>query len=677
MVYCISDNIFSPLGKTSEENYRSVKAGLTAVRRHDTRLGMPEPFMASLFEEGFIEKAFAETGLDGAGLSVFEKLAALSIDAAIKHCKSDLSIDDDTKHCKSGSSLDGTASHRKVDFTGPDTIFILSSTKGNVGLLERTRDEEEIVIPASARRLARLFGFQGTPIVVSNACISGVSALITAKRLLECGAYRNAVVCGCDELSRFIVSGFNSFKALSDEVCKPFDAERKGLNLGEAAATMILSVDQPCDSPSLAAPSCPGQPANNPNGGRFCADKALADKALTSKYAWTLAEGAIRNDANHISGPSRTGEGSFRALEAVLSGHEKENIAFINAHGTATPYNDDMESWAITRAGLENVPVNALKAHFGHTLGAAGILETVMSMKAVDDGTILPAKGCDKPGTVKQINVNTETRQTGKKSFIKLLSGFGGCNAALLMEKVGLTSGPETVSNNGILSDKHSQIFDNKTNTDNLGHTATLHEERGQAPEQEAAAAIPEPAENAVHPVSGCEVTVLPSGSGDTLLDLYKSLGCDYPKFHKMDGLSKLGFIAAELLMSKAEEKGIYLSDKDNCAMIFAGRLGSLATDIRHDETIRPEEFYPSPAVFVYTLANVVSGEIAIRHKMYGESTSFLLDKDDEAIMETLVRQAFTGKSKPEYVMGGWLDFRDKEDFAARLKLYSENHEQL
>jgi 3-oxoacyl-[acyl-carrier-protein] synthase-1 len=237
-------------------------------------------------------------------------------------------------------------------------------------------------------------------VVISNACISGASAQIAALRELDanCGDY--AVVTGVDLLSKFVISGFQSFKALSTEVCRPFDVARSGLNLGEAAATLIY------------------KRAGAENEGDIA-----------------LLRGAIRNDANHISGPSKTGEGSFLALKAVLENLSPENPAFINAHGTATSYNDRMESIAVTRAGLNTVPVNSLKGYFGHTLGAAGVLESIISMQALREGVILPTYGFENGEQEYPLKVANSINVTEKSHFVKTLSGFGGCNAALLFKK--------------------------------------------------------------------------------------------------------------------------------------------------------------------------------------------------------------------------------------------------
>ena len=204
-------------------------------------------------------------------------------------------------------------------------------------------------------------------------------------------------------LSKFIVSGFQSFKALSPERCKPYDNSRRGLNLGEAVGTIILErTDASEDSDS-----------------------------------WHFVAGSIHNDANHISGPSRTGEGSYRVLEDLLVHIDTDDLAFINAHGTATAYNDEMESIAIHRAGLDRVPANGLKGVYGHTLGAAGIIETILSMGAVDCGVILPTVGYSEQGTSYRLNIAPETRATDKRTFIKILSGFGGSNAGIAYRKGG------------------------------------------------------------------------------------------------------------------------------------------------------------------------------------------------------------------------------------------------
>ena len=196
--------------------------------------------------------------------------------------------------------------------------------------------------------------------------------------MLRSGQYKHVVVVGAEELSRFVVSGFQSFKALSDELCKPFDINRKGLNIGEGAATIIYGV--------------------------------ASDEKELPESTVVFANGYISNDANHISGPSRTGEGLHLALEKALAGQDRGDIGFINTHGTATPYNDEMEAIALTRSGLNNRPSNSLKGYFGHTLGAAGVLETVFSAHCLKNNYLVKCAGYETCGVSAPLNIITSDR---------------------------------------------------------------------------------------------------------------------------------------------------------------------------------------------------------------------------------------------------------------------------
>lgn len=344
MIYKLADNIISPLGTTSEDNLKAVLDGRSAISVHTDVFPSVEPFCASLFPK--------------------------------RHDFTTLCID----------SISEALTHTTIDTSSSDVIFIISTTKGN-----------NLRLWEPASQIATHFGNPNCPVVVSNACISGVCAQITALRLLDSGKYKTAIVTGCDIQTQFIVSGFQSLKALSSAPCRPFDKDRTGLNLGEAAATIVFSTEKP------------NLPA-----------------------AWALLDGSIHNDANHISGPSRTGEGSFRCLSDVLRKTEINNIACVNVHGTATLYNDEMESIALSRAGLSETPVNALKGFYGHTMGAAGVLESILTMRSVEQGLILPTRGFYQQGTTNAVAIDNSLRHTKKRQFIKLLSGFGGCNAAII-----------------------------------------------------------------------------------------------------------------------------------------------------------------------------------------------------------------------------------------------------
>ena len=360
-VICMGESILSPLGETVTENFEAVLRGESALQLHAGTFGVKEPFVGSLMDRARWQVA---------GRSFFDSIVVEAARRAVEAAG--------------------------IDPASPRTAFVLSSIKGNIEHI----GTQDVTLAASARKLVDAFGNPNPPVVVSNACISGLAALLQGRRMLLGSGLDHVVVVGAEVQSRFIVTGFQSLKALSEAPCKPFDAHRDGLNLGEAAAAVVLGFGD---------------------------------------AGWELVDGAVRNDANHISGPSRTGEGSYKALRYVLRHIAPEELAFVNVHGTSTLYNDEMESIAIDRAGLIDVPVNALKGYFGHTMGAAGILESILSMRAVDAGIVLPTRGFTELGVSRPVKVSAEAGVTDRKAFVKLLSGFGGVNGALLFRKGGPT----------------------------------------------------------------------------------------------------------------------------------------------------------------------------------------------------------------------------------------------
>jgi 3-oxoacyl-[acyl-carrier-protein] synthase-1 len=363
-VWLIADSVASPLGLTTKETYEKVSMGLSGLN--------PKTFNG-------LEVCVAQVSNLQAN-ETFTRFESLSI-AALNGLK------------------------KKIAIPPNRIIFILSTTKGNVEVLEKDQPQHPRIAPhAVAKMLASETGIAHHE-VISNACTSGVVALLTAKRYVERGFVDHAVILGADALSQFVISGFQSLQALSSTTCKPFDKERSGINLGEAAAAVLLS----------------GKPEE------FDASTGIA-----------FLGGGISNDANHISGPSKTGEELAGAIARALQEAQitPEEIDFISAHGTATRYNDEMESKAFHLAGLGNTPLHSLKGNFGHTLGAAGILETVMAAQGLCEQTLLPTFGFEKLGVPHPLKINVKKETAELRYALKTASGFGGCNAALVLEKI-------------------------------------------------------------------------------------------------------------------------------------------------------------------------------------------------------------------------------------------------
>lgn len=377
-VFLISDNVITSLGFTTGENAVKMREKCSGVLLSEDRSISPVPFYASLVNTPLLEEAFCRLN-SKAEYTRLEKMIITSISDALNKTK--------------------------IDPASGDTFFIISTAKGNIDLLEERQNgrfpKERLKSAVMARVISSFFKNPNQPLVVSNACISGSVAILLGKRILNEGKYRNIIVAGGDVISEFTVSGFQSFKAIGSSPCRPYDEGRDGISLGEGASTVILSVE------------------------------------LQNSTSIAVRGGAITNDANHISGPSRTGEGLFLAIDGALKDAvvTAEEIDYISGHGTATNYNDEMESKAIHSARLENVPMNSLKGYIGHTLGAAGIAESVMAAYSMKNNILFATAGFSKMGVTQPVNVLSDCMEKKLKKVLKTAAGFGGCNAALIFEK--------------------------------------------------------------------------------------------------------------------------------------------------------------------------------------------------------------------------------------------------
>ena len=374
-VYINETNCITPLGFDVDSNIEAILRGDSGIQLHQDIAAMPNPFYASIIANEKINSAFEKIST-ATKYSRLEKMMILALEPIIKNSEIQLNS---------------------------KTAFILSTTKGNVTALKEHSEAsfQNAHLAVLAQNIADFFGFKTTPIVVSNACVSGVLAISVAKRMIQSELYDNIFVVAGDEVSEFVLSGFNAFQAMSDLPCKPYSKNRTGVSLGEATAAVLVSAEA-----------------------RNAKIKVIGDSSI--------------NDANHISGPSRTGEGLFRSIqnaikEAQINSHQ---IDYISAHGTATPFNDEMEAVALNRLDLQNVPVNSLKGFYGHTLGASGLLETVIAIESANQNTLFESKGFDEIGVSEKINVIQKNKEANIEIFLKTASGFGGCNTAVIFEKV-------------------------------------------------------------------------------------------------------------------------------------------------------------------------------------------------------------------------------------------------
>ena len=569
--YIIADNVLSPLGSTTAANYEAVRAGRSSLARHAGYSGRSkDAFVASRFSEAQRQALMVD------GLTWFESLVYHSVSEALTHCT--------------------------IDVASRRTLLVISTTKANVEHLS-SPDYERLQPAESAKRIATLLGVTTPPLVVCNACISGVAALVTAQRLLMAGLYDTIIVTGCDIISHFIVSGFQSLKALSPEPCRPFDIDRIGMNLGEAAATIILT-----------------------NGEGLLVNGYW----LLVSDQWSMVSGAIRNDAYHTSSPSPKGDGCASAIRYVINSTDPRSLSAVNAHGTATLFNDQMESVALAATGLSQTPTNSLKGYFGHTLGASGILETIITMHSVASGELPATRGFSESGVSGKMTLSASPMAVSGHSFVKVISGFGGCNAALYC-----TNTPPTPSPTENVAPTTLRIM----------HSVEITPSRVT--------------------IDGRECPIEGEGA-DILTWIYKNHIGSYPKFYKMDRLSQLGFVASELLLAQEDPRKGPCTDR---AVVLFNHSSSVCADRAFAQTIVPgEDYYPSPSLFVGTLPNIVCGEIAIRHGYHSETSFYIMSEKDESMINKVIQSTFLDKTVHSMVTG-WVDYQDDENFEAKVMI--------
>ena len=288
--------------------------------------------------------------------------------------------------------------------------LVLSTTKANIEALERLSDGRPC--SDSARRhlqgdllaadLALEHGARGPVQCVSVACVSGLVAISQGAKLIQRGAADAVLVVGVDHLSAFVVAGFTALKAIDPVGCRPFDRERRGLSPGEAGAALVLVRSDLAPHPAI-----------------------------------TLRGWGGSNDANHMTGPARDGSGLAQAIRAALAMADLplDEIGYVNAHGTGTPYNDAMESAALRAVfGEACPPVSGAKGMLGHTLGAAGVIETILCVLALRERLLPGTPRLDTPADEAPASLVREPRAVSRLDHVlKLNTGFGGANGALVL----------------------------------------------------------------------------------------------------------------------------------------------------------------------------------------------------------------------------------------------------
>ena len=291
---------------------------------------------------------------------------------------------------------------------------VVGTALGGVEQLEQALDDKDgrarpvagALYDSPGHALARRLGARGPELTVSTACASGATALGVGAEWLRDDRADLVVAGGFDGLCRFVMRGFDALRSLTRERVRPFDRRRSGLLLGEGAALVLMARDRDVDGPRL---------------GR------LLGHASTS-------------DAAHIAAPHPDGRGLRAAVERALAqaGVGARDVDFVSAHGTGTALNDRIETAALKDAlgpRAREIPVNSIKGGLGHTMGAAATLEAIMCLLASRHGIVPPTLGYEQPDPACDLDyVPLAARRARPRVSVSTSLGFGGCNAALVLE---------------------------------------------------------------------------------------------------------------------------------------------------------------------------------------------------------------------------------------------------
>ncbi len=300
----------------------------------------------------------------------------------------------------------------QLSYIPKETRLFTASTKSGIDTLEKMNkgisvDPQELVVANLPKYLSRKLELNDEGVNISSACASSTIAVAKGASLIASGRADSVLICCMDIISEFVFSGFSALRAMSPEPAQPFDANRKGLTLGEGAAAILL-----------------------------CSEEKMRrdeKREMASLCGWGIA-----NDATHITAPARDGCGLKLAISNALAtaGITPREINAVSAHGTATLYNDSMELKVI-RSIFNNrdLPVNSIKGSIGHTLGAAGGIELALGVKMLNEGIVPATVGLHTPEKNGEGVVSSDHQYFSGEYLLSTNSGFGGTNAALIIKR--------------------------------------------------------------------------------------------------------------------------------------------------------------------------------------------------------------------------------------------------
>ena len=385
--------IISSIGTTVEENFQSLiskKTGISDLEniqtRHASEIKVGEIKITNQQLQQILnlpeDNTFTRTGL----------LGAYAAKQAIENANI-TNINDVRSGLISSTSVGGmdfTEKHYKQYENHPEYIkYINSHNAGD-----------------SSNKIAEYLGLKGFVSTISTACSSAANAIMLGASMIENGYLDRVVVGGTDALSKFTINGFKTLMILSDSYNTPFDQNRKGLNLGEAAAYLVLESDE------------------------------VVKQYNKNVLGYVVGYGNA-NDAYHQTASSENGEGAYLAMQQAftIANISPEEVSYVNAHGTATPNNDLSEGRALLRVFNKVPKFSSTKAFTGHTLAAAAAIEAVYSILALQNNTIFPNLNFKTPMEEFQLIPETEVVSAELNYVLSNSFGFGGNCSTLIFSK--------------------------------------------------------------------------------------------------------------------------------------------------------------------------------------------------------------------------------------------------
>ncbi len=385
--------VISALGDTVELN----RQALIDARCGITRLELfPSKYAETLLfgEVKITNDQFKQTlGVNDEGVTRTTLLAMHAFEQAVKH---------------SGLTSD--------EITSYDTAMIGANTVGGMCLTDElyhdANNDKEGSAYLSSYDIGSVnvfmqqhYGMKGIGNTINTACSSAANAIMYGARLIQNGYAKRAIVGGTDSLAKFTINGFNALHILSPEICKPFDQNRQGLNLGEGAGYLVLE----------------------------------REEDVKGKKVYAVLSGYCNaNDAHHPSSISDNGEGPYLAMQGALAlaGLKPEQISFVNTHGTATPNNDEVEGVGMLRVFTSVPHFASTKSNTGHTLGGSGAIEAVYSILNLVHQELYPSLHFDTPIESTGLKPLQTYMQTPVDHVMSNSFGFGGNCSSLIFSKV-------------------------------------------------------------------------------------------------------------------------------------------------------------------------------------------------------------------------------------------------